>query len=113
MPDGNVEVQLARVDERLKMVLDELNDSKNSRKAQYEAVESLRTDLVLLKKDVSDVKSQLATAQPTIQEFITIKQRVVGAGAFGKWLWVAGAALLGLIAGSREQILHWLTGAPK
>lgn len=106
-------VQLARLDERMSLVLRELESSKDGRKAQYEAIEGLRTDLVLLKKDVSDVKSQLATAQPTIQEFITIKQRVVGAGWAGKLIWAVGAGLIGLVAGSREAILHWLTGAPK
>lgn len=106
-------VQLARLDERMSLVLRELESSKDSRKVQYDAIEALRLMVSQMQTKVDTMERQLATNQPTIQEFITIKQRVVGAGWVGKMLWAAGAGLIGLAAGSREAIVHWLAGAPK
>lgn len=106
-------VQLARLDERMSLVLRELESSKDGRKAQYEAIEALRLTVGQIQTKVDTVEKQLANNQPTIQEFITIKQRVVGAGWAGKMLWAAGAALITMVASSREAIIHWFMGTPK
>ncbi|AWY08127.1 hypothetical protein HOT48_gp112 [Klebsiella phage ZCKP1] len=38
------------------------------------------------------VEESITKSEPTIEEFITIKHKVAGAGIFGKWAWaVAGA----------------------
>lgn len=105
----SVEVQLARQDERWKMVADEMREAKLARKGQYEQIEALQTTVQLLSAKVSSVEAQLARANPTIDEFITIKHKVAGAGLAGKYLWAGGAALLTLLATSRENIKTLIT----
>lgn len=106
----SVEVQLARVDEQLKAVLAELKDSKDSRGKQAEVIDNLRIAVSDIQTRVGNVETKLASAQPTIEEFITIKHKVVGAGQLGRWIWLIGAFLLGATAASRTVIIHWLTG---
>lgn len=97
------------MDERIKQVLDELNASKETRKSQYESLSAITQSVLRLETRMGGVEAGLSAAQPTIQEFITIKHKVDGAGALGKWIWVAGAALLGLVAGSREALFHFFS----
>lgn len=109
MSSESVEVQLARMDERWKTVSEALVASAASRRHQYDCSEELKTKLTQIDTRLQNVETQVATAQPTIQEFITIKHKVVGAGAAGKWLWAALAAILGLIVGGREAIFHFFS----
>lgn len=111
MSGESVEVQLARVDERLTMILEETKASRDSRKIQYEFMEALRLEVRSISNRVESLEKAVATAQPTISEFVAIKQKVVGAGQAGKWLWAVGVILLGIMAGSRATIFHWLKGA--
>lgn len=105
----SVEARLARIDERWNIVVEELRDAKTSRKSQYDSTEALSALIAKIDSRVANVETALASAKPTIEEFITIKHKVVGAGIAGKWLWAAGGALLGLAATSREAIFHWLS----
>lgn len=111
MSGESVEVQLARQDERWKLVVEEMREAKLARKGQYEQIEALQTTVQLLSMKVSSVETSLAKANPTIEEFITIKHKVTGAGAAGKYVWAIGAAILTVLATSRENIktfLGWL-----
>lgn len=110
MTGESIAVQLARVDEQLKMVLVELKDSKESRGKQYDAIDALRISLNAIGTRVENVETKLASAQPTIEEFITIKHKVVGAGQLGRWIWLAGAFLLGATAASRSAVIHLISG---
>lgn len=58
---------------------------------------------------ISRLEDSMNANAPTIQEFVTIKHKVQGAGKFGTLLWAGGAALLTLIATSREAIFAWLS----
>lgn len=95
------------MDERWKRVEQEMEHSGTARKAQYQANEDLNLEIKALGGRLGNVEKALATAEPTIQEFITIKHKVVGAGALGKWLWAAGAVLIGWAYGAREHLLHF------
>jgi len=109
MSGESVEVQLARQDERWKLIERELSEAKVARKGQYEQMEALQTTVQLLSAKVSAVETSLAKANPTIEEFITIKHKVSGAGAAGRYIWAAGAALLTFMATSRENIKAFLS----
>ncbi len=98
------DVRIARLEEQFRFVIEDIKESKTSRKIQYETMESMSQSLTVLMGEVADVKNKLAGQAPTIEEFITIKHKVVGAGAVGKWLWVFGGLLLGAVGWFRENI---------
>lgn len=104
------EVQLARMDERLTVMMQELLSAKDSRKDADAKMEAMGRSLVSIDNRVQSVEQSFAKASPTIDEFITIKHKVVGAGIVGKWVWAAGAFLIGMIYASREQIIAWIRG---
>lgn len=104
MSGESVEAQLARQDERWRLIQEEMREAKLARKGQYEQIDALQTTVQLLSAKVSAVETSLAKANPTIEEFITIKHKVTGAGAAGKYIWAIGAATLTFIAASRENI---------
>lgn len=104
-----VEVRVARLEEQIKFLVDEAKEAKTNRKGQYEAIEAIGRSVTMMATEVNDVKGKLAGQAPTIEEFITIKHKVVGAGKLGKWVWVVGAFIIGQIYSSREAIITWLT----
>lgn len=110
MPGESPEVRMARMDERLSMILDEVRATKESRKEQYQAQEAFRLALNELTTRVSGVEKSLTEAQPTIREFVDVKAKIQGAGKLGHWLWVIGAFLIGAVFKGREAILHWFMG---
>lgn len=110
MSNESIEVQLAILAERVSTVIEDNKESKITRKAQYDSIEAIRAAVGTVNNRVGNLETQMSAAKPTIEEFITIKHKVVGAGALGKWLWAAGAALLGFVAASRETIFHWFSG---
>lgn len=105
----SLEVQFARMDEQMKMILSELREGKTDRKEQYERIEKIATVMNTINGRVENVENKLAGQAPTIEEFITIKHKVVGAGIMGKWLWAAGAGIIAFAYASREQIVQFLS----
>lgn len=105
----STEAQMARLDERLKSIFAELESARDGRKQQYESLEKLGRSLLTIEGRVVNVENSLAKASPTLDEFIVIKHKVIGAGILGKWLWVAGGSLLGFIFAMRENIITWLS----
>lgn len=92
----------------MKFLVKEAEEAKASRKSQYDMIEATNKLVTTMASEVADLKSKLAGQAPTIEEFITIKHKVVGAGKLGGWLWTAGAFILGALATSRETIISWL-----
>lgn len=109
MSSESQEVQMARIDERMKNILQQLERAEMGRKHQYEFNETIKASMNKIGDRIEGVEKSLAVQAPTIQEFITIKQKVVGAGMLGRWLWLGLGGLLTLIYNSREAILGWLT----
>lgn len=109
MSGESPEVQMARIDERMKHIVQQLERAEQGRKLQYEFNESMNAGMQRIDTRLEGVEKSLAVQAPTIQEFITIKQKVVGAGLLGRWLWVGLGGLLTFIYSSRETIIGWLT----
>lgn len=105
----SAEAQMARLDERLKSIFSELESARDGRKQQYESLEKLGRSLMTIEGRVVNVENSLAKATPTLDEFIVIKHKVIGAGILGKWLWAIGGGLLGMIFAARETIISWLS----
>lgn len=109
MGGESTEVQMARMDERLQQILREMGLDRDGRKQQYEKLESINKAVALLDTRVKGVEDGLNKASPTIDEFITIKHKVAGAGMLGKWVWAFGGGLLSTLAFGREAIFSWFS----
>ena len=104
-----LEVQMARLEERLKVIFSSMEKAEHGRKQQYESLEGLRRTLQSIEGRVENVENSLAKASPTLDEFIIIKHKVIGAGMLGKWLLAGGGTILGIVFSMRESILAWLS----
>ena len=102
------DLQLARLEERLNQVLQGMAQDRESRKQQYEKTEELAQSITKLDGRMGQVEQSLTQQAPTIEEFITIKHRVVGAGMMGKWVWAIAGGLLGMLFSARVQIMELL-----
>lgn len=109
MTGESSEVQMARMDERFKSILAQLERAEVGRKHQYEKLEDLGQSLTKIENRVESVENSLAKASPTIDEFLIIKHKVIGAGVFGKWLWAGAGIVIGLLASGRTTIFEWLS----
>lgn len=109
MSGDSPEVQMARLDERLKSILSELVQAREDGRHQYAKLEDLGRAVVSVENRVVSVENSLAKASPTIDEFITIKHKVQGAGVIGKWVWAIGGGIIGMIFTMRGSILEWLS----
>lgn len=55
------------------------------------------------------VEETLTKFSPTIEEYISIKNKVLGAGRLGRWMWIFLIALIGLAAKFRTELMTWFT----
>ncbi|QDH83965.1 hypothetical protein KMC60_gp46 [Achromobacter phage vB_AxyP_19-32_Axy11] len=110
MSNESAEVQIARVEERLKTIFEMLEREGNSKRDIYKELQALSQGMLLLNGRVGNVESSLAKSAPTIEEFITIKHKVVGAGLMGKWIWAVAGGLLSAIIFAKKELFSWFTG---
>lgn len=103
MPES-AEIQMARLQEQLKSVIATLAEDREDRKERDKQLTQIAVSISNLDRRLEAVEHQMAAASPTIQEFITIKHKVVGAGIFGKWAWALGGATIAVIYSGREAI---------
>lgn len=104
----SVEVKIARIDERVESVRDELALAREARKQQYEMIEKVNHTLLKLDGRVTGVEQTLTSVTPTIDEFVNIKVKVQGAGMAGKALWAIGGTILTCVFAFREAIMQWI-----
>lgn len=109
MSHESLEVQLARLDERNKMILMNMEnsqrDSKEAREHLKEAFESIRS----IDSRLERLEGSFATTQPTINEFRLVKHKILGAGFLGRWVWVVLTGTLGLLYTIREHIMAFVS----
>jgi hypothetical protein len=108
MPNESPEVQLAVLAERFMFIQQELAEAKTARKSQYEKMEEQSVMLIQMDARMQTVEASLKSQAPTIEEFITIKHKVVGAGLAGRWSWAALTAVIALLCTFRTEIFRWL-----
>lgn len=99
-----VEVQMARLQEQMKQVIDGMEHSRRLHEKSDERSDRMEQTIDRIDRRLNDVEKQLATNAPTIEEFITIKHQVKGAGILGRWIWAAGGFLIAFVFSMRAQI---------
>ncbi|AWY03368.1 tail length tape-measure protein [Escherichia phage phi G17] len=75
-----------------------------------ESIKKLSESMGDLSTRLKRVEESITKSEPTIEEFITIKHKVVGAGIFGKWVWAGAGAIIGVLAAARREIFAWFAG---
>lgn len=109
MSSEPTEVQLARLEERLKTLLNQMEFHSSSAQKTDARIDQMNHLLVLVGNRVEKVESSLALASPTIQEFVVFKHKVLGAGLFGKYIYLLAGALVALVYSMRAEIIAWLS----
>lgn len=106
----SIEIQIARIDERMKMMMDKMEENHESHVRTRAWMGQVDRQLSDISTRVNSVESSIARNAPSLEELIAIKHKVVGAGTFGRWLWVGLGALLTFILTSREHLVKLLSG---
>ena len=99
------EVQIARLEERLKSLVLLLEKEEDNRMDMHQWMGSVDRTLAQMGGRIENVEKSLASSAPTINEFMVLKHKVVGAGVLGKALWVSSAALIGFLYGTKEHVI--------
>lgn len=94
----------------MKTLFENQTRDRQDREKLEETLGELRDSINDIGNRLKNVEDSLAKNEPTIEEFITIKHKVVGAGIFGKWVWAGAGAIIGLLAAARREIFAWFAG---
>lgn len=100
-----LEVQIARMQERMIHFIDGFDEHKQTTKDMEQEVLKISVWCRAQDRRMDALEQQFADASPTISEFITLKQQAIGAGRLGKALWVTGGVLIGAAYYMREKLL--------
>ncbi|TJW52865.1 MAG: hypothetical protein E5X65_18230 [Mesorhizobium sp.] len=118
MADENMEVEIARLDERLKsierMLVDVVAGQKeaiNGRRRGYEAQERTEREMIGINHRLTSVEKSVEAIRPTTVELERVRDRVVFAGSLGKFLWAIGKGLISAAAGAAAAY-YAMTGRP-
>lgn len=94
----------------MKTLFENQTRDRQDREKLEETLSELRDSINDIGNRLKNVEDSLAKNEPTIEEFITIKHKVVGAGIFGKWIWAGAGAIIGVLAAARREIFAWFAG---
>lgn len=100
-------VTLARLEERLRNIFENQTREAREREKMEESIKKLSESMGDLSIRLKRVEESITKSEPTIEEFITIKHKVAGAGIFGKWVWAGAGAIIGVLAAARREIFTW------
>ena len=94
----------------MKTLFENQTRDRQDREKLEETLVELRDSINDIGNRLKNVEDSLAKSEPTIEEFITIKHKVTGAGIFGKWVWAGAGAIIGVLAAARREIFAWFAG---
>ena len=94
----------------MKILFENQTRDRQDREKLEETLGELRDSINDIGNRLKNVEDSLAKNEPTIEEFITIKHKVVGAGIFGKWVWAGAGVIIGVLAAARREIFAWFAG---
>lgn len=106
----SMESQFARMDERMKMLLDRMDENHEANVVNRAWMAQVDRSLHDIGSRVTNVENTVSRNAPSLEELVAIKHKVIGAGVAGKWLWIALGAVLSMIVSGREQIFRWFAG---
>jgi hypothetical protein len=110
--DGPVDSQaLVLLLDRLNRIEDAIQsdriNSDDSRRRLHEKVDGLEKSFWGLDSRMEVMEKAVTSTSPMFTEYQAYRQRVIGAGIVGRWLWFAGGILLSAAA-SAAAVYAWL-----
>lgn len=102
------ETRIARLDEQVKTLVDKVNKNQDAVANVNSWMASVDNTLSSMNYRFSSVEQNVTRSVEAINEFNSIKNKVIGASLAGKWVWTAlgvGFTLLYAFHGSIIKIL--------
>lgn len=99
-------VALARLDERLEQQMRTLFGLvKEIQSTQSE----LTTKMTKVDGRLDNVENALSRAQPTLNDYIEVKHKIVGVGRAGTYIWSAFVGILSVAIFFKDTIFGWFS----
>ncbi|RVC47558.1 hypothetical protein EN781_00025 [Mesorhizobium sp. M4A.F.Ca.ET.090.04.2.1] len=118
MAEESMDVQIVRLEERLKSIeamlaaiAEEQKAAAEGRRRGYEAQERAEREMIGINFRLGAVEKSVEAIRPTTVELERVRDRVVFAGSLGRVLWSFGKALISAAAGAAAAY-YTLTGKP-
>jgi hypothetical protein len=85
---------VSRLDSIDKTLAEDRKTSTESRGKVYGRLEGMSKQMTDVEGRVVTLEAHITSMSPTVEEFVTYKERVRGAGVLGRLLWMVGGVLL-------------------
>lgn len=95
MTEQSLEVAVARMDERMNVLVTNDADARQSRKEMHHLIEQQNRVLDTMSNRLEKIENWMLNSDPTIQEYRAFKAQATGAGRLGRWVWALAMATLG------------------
>jgi len=102
-----IQIVLKRLDQLEGHLESDRINSSDSRRRLHEKIDGLEKTIDNLDRRLEHVEKVMSTTNPMFTEYMAYKQRVIGAGIVGRWLWFIGGILLSAAA-SAAAVYAWL-----
>ena len=108
MSDAN-EVNLARQDERMKIIVEMLTQSRSDQKEMNSQLTQMLTTLSNIDNRVRILEESLETSQEMHREFTALKYEIAGAKRVIRWLWVSVSGLVAFGVAIKAELMKLLS----
>lgn len=102
----STDIKLARMDERLKSILERLEDDKNDRSQTSRRITGIEHTLLDMNARLKNVEENLERTNPAIDQLLVLRNRLAGMGFMGRCLWGVFIFLAGIMFASKEFFIQ-------
>lgn len=103
-----VNLVLQRLDQFASQLESDKVTSDESRRRLHEKIDALEKTIWGLDHRLELMEKAVTSTNPVFTEYMAYKQRAIGAGMVGRWLWWLGGILISAAA-SAAAMYTWLT----
>lgn len=101
-PRMQMAVLQARIDEQMKTIFNLVNEVRQGQQEMTVAIAKMDSRM-------DGVEQSLSKAQPTLDDYIEVKHKIVGAGRMGALIWTTAISLVGVLVYFKDTIIGWWT----
>lgn len=104
-----VETQVARLEEKVKVLIEKVDQSQETDVRSSSWMTSVDNTLSSINFRLSSVEQNVNRTTAAIEEFNSIKDRIVGASVASKWFWAMLGILFSFVYAFHESIIKFIT----